>query len=107
MASKLGSVSAFAIPELITSINAFTLGAQSVNPDVEVSVVWVNTWFDPAKEQEAAKALIAQGLVAIDGQTELRNCATTLSRYYVATPTTISQVFSSIAGNITKLRLTQ
>ncbi len=58
---KLGSVSAFAIPELITSINAFTLGAQAVNPDIEVSVVWVNSWFDPAKEQEAAKALIAQG----------------------------------------------
>ena len=57
---KLGSVSAFAIPELITSINAFTLGAQAVNPDVEVSVVWVNSWFDPAKEQEAAKALMAQ-----------------------------------------------
>jgi basic membrane protein A len=57
---KLGSVSAFAIPELITSINAFTLGAQTVNPDIEVSVVWVNSWFDPAKEQEAAKALMAQ-----------------------------------------------
>lgn len=57
---KLGSVSAFAIPELITTINAFTLGAQSVRPDIEVSVVWVNSWFDPAKEQEAAKALIAQ-----------------------------------------------
>lgn len=58
---KLGSVSAFAIPELITSINAFTLGAQAVNPEIEVSVVWVNSWFDPAKEQEAAKALLAQG----------------------------------------------
>ncbi|PZO81983.1 MAG: BMP family ABC transporter substrate-binding protein [Mesorhizobium amorphae] len=58
---KLGSVSAFAIPELITSINAFTLGAQAVKPDIEVSVVWVNSWFDPAKEQEAAKALMAQG----------------------------------------------
>ncbi|WP_242224369.1 BMP family ABC transporter substrate-binding protein [Shinella zoogloeoides] len=58
---KLGSVSAFAIPELITSINAFALGAQAVNPNIEVSVVWVNSWFDPAKEQEAAKALIAQG----------------------------------------------
>ena len=58
---KLGSVSAFAIPELITSINAFTLGAQAVNPDVEVSVVWVNSWFDPAQEQDAAKALIAKG----------------------------------------------
>ena len=57
---KLGSVSAFAIPELITSINAFTLGAQTVNPEIEVSVVWVNSWFDPAKEQEAAKALMAQ-----------------------------------------------
>ena len=57
---KLGSVSAFAIPELITSINAFALGAQAVRPDIEVSVVWVNSWFDPAKEQEAAKALIAQ-----------------------------------------------
>jgi len=58
---KLGSVSAFAIPELITSINAFALGAQAVKPDIEVSVVWVNSWFDPAKEQEAAKALLAQG----------------------------------------------
>ena len=58
---KLGSVSAFAIPELITSVNAFTLGAQAVKPDIEVSVVWVNSWFDPAKEQEAAKALISQG----------------------------------------------
>ncbi|MCA0961279.1 BMP family ABC transporter substrate-binding protein [Salipiger bermudensis] len=58
---KLGSVSAFAIPELITSINAFTLGAQAVNPDIEVSVVWVNSWFDPAQEQDAAKALLAQG----------------------------------------------
>ena len=57
---KLGSVSAFAIPELITTINAFTLGAQAIKPDIEVSVVWVNSWFDPAKEQEAAKALIAQ-----------------------------------------------
>ncbi len=58
---KLGSTSAFAIPELITSINAFTLGAQAVKPDIEVSVVWVNSWFDPAKEQEAARALMAQG----------------------------------------------
>jgi basic membrane protein A len=49
-------------PELITSINAFTLGAQAVNPDIEVSVVWLNTWFDPAKAQEATKALVATGL---------------------------------------------
>ncbi len=57
---KLGSVSAFAIPELITSINAFALGAQAINPDIEVSVVWLNSWFDPAKAQEATKALAAQ-----------------------------------------------
>lgn len=57
---KLGSVSAFAIPELITSLNAFALGAQAVNPDIEVSIVWVNSWFDPAQEQNAAKALMAQ-----------------------------------------------
>ncbi|MCO6188379.1 BMP family ABC transporter substrate-binding protein [Rhizobium sp. L1K21] len=57
---KIGSVSAFAIPELITSINAFTLGAQTVNPDIDVSVIWVNSWFDPAKEQDAAKALMSQ-----------------------------------------------
>lgn len=58
---KLGCVAAFAIPELITSINAFALGAQSVDPAIEVSVVWVNSWFDPASEQQAAKALLAQG----------------------------------------------
>ncbi|MEL6688868.1 MAG: BMP family ABC transporter substrate-binding protein [Pseudomonadota bacterium] len=57
---KLGSVSAFAIPELITSLNAFTLGAQAINPDIELSVVWLNSWFDPAKAQEATEALVAQ-----------------------------------------------
>lgn len=62
---KLGSVSAFAIPELITSINAFALGARAVDPEIEVSVVWVNSWFDPAKEQAAAKALISQGVDVI------------------------------------------
>ncbi|MEI6799315.1 MAG: BMP family ABC transporter substrate-binding protein [Pseudomonadota bacterium] len=62
---KLGCVGAFAIPELITSINAFTLGAQAVDPAFEVSVVWVNSWFDPASEQQAAKALISQGVDVI------------------------------------------
>ncbi len=62
---KLGCVGAFAIPELITSINAWTLGAQAVDPSIDVSVVWVNSWFDPASEQEAAKALLAQGVDVI------------------------------------------
>ncbi len=57
---KLGSVSAFAIPELITSLNAFVLGAQRINPDIELSIVWLNSWFDPAKAQEATAALVAQ-----------------------------------------------
>ena len=62
---KLGCVGAFAIPELITSINSFMLGARSVDPEIEMSVVWVNSWFDPASEQEAAKALISQGVDVI------------------------------------------
>lgn len=62
---KIGCVGAFAIPELITSINAFMLGAQSIDPEIEVSVVWVNSWFDPASEQEAAKALISQDVDVI------------------------------------------
>ena len=58
---KFGVVAAFAIPELILSINAFARGAQTVRPDVQVSVVWVNSWFDPAAERDAAMALVAQG----------------------------------------------
>ena len=58
---KLGYVAAFPIPEVIRGINAFTLGAQSVNPDVEVRVVWTKTWYDPATEKEAAKSLLDVG----------------------------------------------
>ena len=57
----LGYVAAFPIPELIYNINAFTLGAQSVNPAVKVSVVWTNTWFDPATERQAAISLLDKG----------------------------------------------
>lgn len=60
--NKIGYVGAFPIPEVIYTINAFTLGAQSVNPDVEVSVVWSNTWFDPATERQAAISLLDQGV---------------------------------------------
>lgn len=56
----IGYIGAFPIPEVIRGINAFTLGAQSVNPDIKVKVVWINTWFDPAKEREAADSLINQ-----------------------------------------------
>lgn len=57
----LGFVGAFPIPEVIRNINAFTLGAQSVNPNVKVKVNWTNTWYDPAKEKDAATALLDAG----------------------------------------------
>jgi simple sugar transport system substrate-binding protein len=57
----LGVVASIPIPEVIRNINAFTLGAQSVNPKVKTKVVWVNKWFDPPKEGEAAQSLINQG----------------------------------------------
>ncbi len=57
----LGYVAAFPIPEVIRGINAFTLGAQSSNPDVKVRVVWTKTWYDPATEKEAAKSLLDVG----------------------------------------------
>ncbi|MFC5559285.1 BMP family ABC transporter substrate-binding protein [Ureibacillus thermophilus] len=59
---KIGYVGAFPIPEVIYSINAFTLAAKAVNPDVEVSVVWSNTWFDPTAEKQAAETLLDQGI---------------------------------------------
>ncbi len=57
----LGYVAAFPIPEVIRGINAFALGAQAVNPDVQVRVVWTKTWYDPATEKEAAKSLLDVG----------------------------------------------
>ena len=59
--NTLGFVGSFPIPEVLRNINAYTLGAQSVNPKIKTKVVWVNTWFDPPKETEAAQALIDGG----------------------------------------------
>ena len=58
---KLGVVASIPIPEVIRNINAFTLGARSVNPKATTRAIWVNSWFDPGKEREAALTLIAQG----------------------------------------------
>ncbi|HEY8360520.1 MAG TPA: BMP family ABC transporter substrate-binding protein [Ramlibacter sp.] len=55
-----GYVAGFPIPEVLQGINAFTLGMRSVNPKAEVKVVWLNAWFDPAKEREAAMTLMNQ-----------------------------------------------
>jgi simple sugar transport system substrate-binding protein len=60
--NALGVVASIPIPEVIRNIDSFTLGAQSVNPKVSTRVVWVNKWFDPPKEGEAAQALINQGV---------------------------------------------
>jgi basic membrane protein A len=60
--NKLGVVGSIPIPEVIRNIDSFTLGAQSVNPKVETRVVWVNKWFDPPKEGEAAQSMIDQGV---------------------------------------------
>ncbi|MDB5889550.1 MAG: nucleoside-binding protein [Polaromonas sp.] len=57
----LGVVGSVPIPEVVRNINSFTLGAQSVNPNVKTKVVWVNEWFNPPKETEAATALINGG----------------------------------------------
>ena len=57
----VGYVASFPIPEVVRGINAFLLGMQSVRPDAKLKVVWVNSWFDPGKESDAAKALIDQG----------------------------------------------
>ena len=48
------------IPEVLQGINAFTLGAQSVNPNIEVRVVWTSSWYDPGKEADATKTLVGQ-----------------------------------------------
>jgi basic membrane protein A len=60
-ANKLGYVAAFPIPEVIRGINAFTLGVRKSNPSATVTVVWTNTWFDPAKERQAAESLLDGG----------------------------------------------
>lgn len=59
--NKLGVVGSVPIPEVLRNINSFTLGAQSVNPKITTNVVWVNEWFSPPKETEAATALINGG----------------------------------------------
>ena len=57
----IGYIVSFPIPEVISGINATMLGAQTVNPNIKVKIIWVNSWFDPPKEADAAKALIDQG----------------------------------------------
>ena len=73
--NKLGYVYAFPIPQTIANINAFQLGAQSVNPAVKTYVVNTSNWCDPAKQAEAAKSLLAQG---VDVITQHQDCTATV-----------------------------
>jgi simple sugar transport system substrate-binding protein len=57
-----GYVAGFPLPEVIQGVNAFTLGMREANPKAQVKLVWLNTWFDPARERDAALALVAQGV---------------------------------------------
>ncbi|HET7714463.1 MAG TPA: BMP family ABC transporter substrate-binding protein [Bauldia sp.] len=65
-----GYIVSFPIPEVIMGINSFMLGAQSVNPDFKLKIIWINTWMDPAKEGDAAKALFDQGVDIITQHTD-------------------------------------
>jgi len=60
-AGVAGYVAGFPVPEVVQGINAFTLGMRAANPKAEVRVVWLNAWFDPAREREAAQTLVRQG----------------------------------------------
>jgi len=67
---KAGYIASFPIPEVVRGINAFYLGAKSVNPDFDIDVVWVNSWYDPVKEGNAAKVLISEGADIITQHTD-------------------------------------
>jgi basic membrane protein A and related proteins len=74
---KLGYVYAFPIPQTIANINAFQLGAQTINPSVQTIVVNTSNWCDPAKQAEAAKSLFAQG---VDVITQHQDCTATITK---------------------------
>ncbi len=73
--NKLGYIVSFPIPQVLLNINAFTLGARSVNPAVTTIVVFTANWCDPGKQAEAANTLIAQG---VDVLTQHQDCTKTI-----------------------------
>ena len=68
--NTLGYVASFPIPEVVRGINAFTKGAREVNPNVKVKVIWISSWYDPAKEREAAETLMLQGADVLTQHTD-------------------------------------
>jgi basic membrane protein A len=65
-----GYIASFPIPEVVMGINAFTIAARKVNPNFQTRVIWVNSWFDPGKEADAAKSLIDQGADVLSQHTD-------------------------------------
>jgi basic membrane protein A len=68
--NSLGFIGSHPIPEVIRNINAFTLGARSVNPKIQTKVIWVDAWYNPGKERQAAETLIAQGADVLSQNTD-------------------------------------
>lgn len=68
--AKIGFIGGFPIPDIVGPANALLLGAQSINPDTTCSVIFLNSWFDPGKEKEAANTLISQGCDVICSMTD-------------------------------------
>ena len=68
--NKIGYIASFPIPEVIRGINASFIHARKANPDVEINVVWIFTWFDPAKEADATQALLDQGVDVVLAHTD-------------------------------------
>ena len=66
----VGYIGSFPIPEVVMGINAFMLAAQKIRPDIQIRIVWVNSWYDPGKEADAAKTLIDQGADIISQHTD-------------------------------------
>ncbi|SER13169.1 nucleoside-binding protein [Amphritea atlantica] len=63
--NKIGYIASFPIPEVIRDINAVQLALNKYNPEAELKVIWVNSWFDPGKEADAANAMMDQGVDVI------------------------------------------
>ena len=113
-AGVAGYIASFPIPEVVRGINSFLLGAQTINPDFKLKVIWVNTWFDPGKEADAAKVLIGQGADIITQHTDstARRCRSPRNRAWSASarpptctssPPTRSSPPSSTSGPPTTL----
>ncbi|WP_118181384.1 BMP family ABC transporter substrate-binding protein [Paraburkholderia phosphatilytica] len=81
--NTLGFVASVPIPEVIRNINAYTLGARSVNPKVHTKVIWINSWFDPGKEKQAAETLIGQGADVLLQNTDSSATLATASEKHV------------------------